>query len=598
MLKIRRQRHDSLDDRVVSSSKHVMNQTEKLRYEWEWSSINWRKVEMTVFKLQKRIYRASQKGNRLLVRKLQRLLNASFAAKVLSVRKVSQENKGKKTAGVDGKTALTSKERKELVQSMNSELKTKPIRRVWINKPGKTEKRPLGIPTIRERARQTLIKIALEPEWEAKFEPNSYGFRPGRSCHDAIQAIFQGVKFKHSYVLDADIKGCFDNINHQTLLDKLETNPQCKRLIKIWLKAGIMDGGFVYENESGTPQGSALSPLLANIALHGMENDTKKYLKQDLFLHGKSKSNMKYKNAGNYMNAMSIIRFADDFVVLHESKEIIIKAKEFLSEWLKKIGLELKPEKTRLSHTLQKTEELKPGFNFLGFNIRQFICNDRVKGYKLIIRPGREAFKKHSDKIKFEVRKHRGIDQENLIKILNPIIRGWCNYYQYVVSRLTFEKLNTLTFRKIWGWACFKHNRRSKKWIKRKYFINDRGNNWRFCIRSGGLKLVEHVDWKITRFIKVKGEKSPFDGDFIYWATRMGKYADGLRKAAVLLKKQKGRCWKCRLFFKTDDRYKIHHANGNTKDYRWNYLILIHEHCTIQEEVFMTGTKLLRSRMP
>jgi len=347
-----------------------MNQTEKLRYEWEWSQIDWRKVEKTVFKLQKRIYRASQEGNQLLVRKLQRLLNASVSARTLAVRKVSQDNNGKKTAGVDGKTALTSPQRQALVHSIDLKPETTPIRRAWIDKPGKAEKRPLGIPTIRERARQALIKSSLEPEWEAKFEPNSYGFRPGRSCHDTIQAIFQGIKFKHAYVLDADIKGCFDNINHQSLLDKVKTSPKIKKLIRVWLKAGIMDNGFIHENERGTPQGSGLSPLLANIALHGMENETKAYLKKDLFDFGKSKSNKKYKNAGDYMARISIIRYADDFIVLHEDKNIVLKAKGFISVWLKKIGLELKPEKTRLGHTLHQEENTKPGFNFLGFNIR------------------------------------------------------------------------------------------------------------------------------------------------------------------------------------------------------------------------------------
>lgn len=466
MFRICRQRHGNLEDRDASSSKHVMNQTEKYRYKWEWSSIDWKTVEKTVFKLQKRIYQASQKGNHVLVRKLQRLLNASYAARMLSVRKVSQENQGRKTAGVDGKTALTSQERQELAQSLNLECQTKPIRRVWIDKAGKKEKRPLGIPTIRERARQTLIKMALEPEWEGKFEPNSYGFRLGRSCHDAIQAIFQAIKFKHAYVLDADIKGCFDNINHQALLKKLSVSPAIRRLINIWLKAGIMENGMIQSSESGTPQGSALSPLLANIALHGMEKDTKEYLKRELLLRGKEKSNTKHKSVGNYMTTLSIIRYADDFVVIHESKEIILKAKEFISEWLKGIGLELKPEKTRLGHTLRVHEGIPPGFNFLGFNIRQFDCNDRQKGYKLIIRPTRESIKRHSDKLKEEIRKLRGKDQESVIRILNPNIRGWCNYYQYVVSRATFEKLNTLTFRKIWGWACLIHNRRSKQWIK------------------------------------------------------------------------------------------------------------------------------------
>jgi RNA-directed DNA polymerase len=471
-----------------------MSQTEKSRYKCEWPSIDWKTVEKAVFKLQKRIYQASQDGNRVLVRKLQRLLNASHSAKLLSVRKVSQENHGKKTAGVDGKTALTSKERQELAQSLTLECKTKPIRRVWIDKAGKKEKRPLGIPTIRERARQTLIHMTMEPEWEARFEPNSYGFRPGRSCHDAIQAIFQAIKFKHAYVLDADIKGCFDNINHEALLKKLAASPKLKRLVKVWLKAGIMEDGMIKSNASGTPQGSGLSPLLANIALHGMEKDTKEYLRKDLHTRGKEKCNSKRKSAGNYMTTLAIVRYADDFVVLHESKDIVLKSKEFISNWLKQIGLELKPEKTRLGHTLYKYEGHTPGFNFLGFNIRQFNCNDRQKGYKLIIRPTRESVKKHSNKLKEEIRKLRGKDQESLIRIINPIIRGWCNYYQYVVSRLTFEKLNTLTFRKVWGWACLSHNRRNKKWIKNKYFIRDKGNNWRFCIRSGTIKLVEHID--------------------------------------------------------------------------------------------------------
>lgn len=583
MTEICPQRHGDLDDGVASSSKHVMSQTEKLRYEWKWSQIDWKTVETTVFKLQKRIYRASQKGNNPLVRKLQRLLHSSYCAKLLSVRKVSQENKGKKTAGVDGKTALTSATRKELVQSLNLELNTKPVRRVWIDKPGKAEKRPLGIPTIRERARQTLIKMALEPQWEAQFEPNSYGFRPGRSCHDAIQAIFQAIKFKHAYVLDADIKGCFDNIDHQALLDKLSTRPKLRKLIRIWLKAGIMDNGSVEESESGTPQGSGLSPLLANIALHGMEYDTKQHVKKDLLQYSKNKSNAKHKREGNYMKSISIVRYADDFVVLHESKEIILKAKEFISDWLRKVGLALKPEKTRLGHTLYKTENVEPGFNFLGFNIRQFKCNDRVKGYKLIISPGREAIKKHSDRLKAEVRNHRGADQITLIKILNPIIRGWCNYYRYVVSCKTFSRLNDMKFWKVWGWACFKHNRRSKKWIREKYFIKDGGNNWGFGTKNGRSKLLGHAEWKITRFIKVKGEKSPYDGDFIYWASRMGKYMEGLKKAAVLLKRQNGRCEKCHLFFRPGDRYRAHHLNNDDKDFRWINLILVHKYCSLKE---------------
>ncbi|OMP76707.1 group II intron reverse transcriptase/maturase [[Flexibacter] sp. ATCC 35208] len=575
-----------------------MNQTKELRYEWEWSTIDWKPVERTVFKLQKRIYRASQKGNQILVRKLQRLLKSSLSAKQLAVKQVSQQNQGRGTAGVDGKTALTPALRQTLVHSIRMESKTKPIRRIWISKTGKSDKRPLGIPTIRERARQTLIKLILEPEWEAKFEPNSYGFRPGRSCHDAIQAIFQGIKFKQAYVLDADIKGCFDNINHQKLLSKLKTSPNQRRLIKCWLKAGIMEDGIILENESGIPQGSPLSPLLANIALDGMERDTKAYLNRQLYQYEKQKSNARGKRPSSHKSAISIIKYADDFLVIHESEKVIAKAKEFISEWLMERGLELKPEKTKLCHTLHKHEGISPGFKFLGFHIRQFSCNDRKKGYKLIIRPAKEAIKKHSDKLKCIVRNHRALDQKGLIWLLNPIIRGWCNYYQYVVSKHTFSYLRNITFRKIWGWACFRHNRRGKKRIKNKYFVRDGGNNWRFCTNDGLLKLAEHTDWNITRFIKVKGEKSPYDGDYIYWASRMGRYAGGFQKTSEILKLQKGKCWKCGLFFKTDSLLTFHYANGNAKDYRRNNLILIHDHCKIQGEVFMTRTNLQRSRMP
>ncbi len=567
-----------------------MNRTQTSRYEWKWTQIDWKAVEKSIFKLQKRIYRASQAGKKVLVRKLQRLLKSSYGAKVLAVRKVTQLNQGKHTAGVDGKKATTPTARQALAKGVHWRKKTTPIRRVWIDKPGKSEKRPLGIPTIMERVRQTIIALVLEPEWEALFEPNSYGFRPGRSCHDAIAAIFQSIKFKQAYVLDADIKGCFDNINHQALLNKLKNSHCIKRLIKVWLKAGIIDKGVVEDNDSGTPQGSSLSPLLANIALHGMESDTKQYLKEDLRRYNKHR----WGHYGEYLSTISIVRYADDFLVLHESEEIVLKAKAFLTQWLQEMGLELKAEKTRLLHTLNNYKENKPGFNFLGFTIRQFKCADRAKGYKLIIRPAKEKVKSHCLKIKHVVGKHRSVDQQTLIRMLNPLIRGWCNYYQYVVSRLTFEKIGQALFRQTWSWACYRHSYRHRKWIKRKYFAREEGNNWRFRLKEG-IKLLEHTDWKITRFVKVKGNKSPYDGDFLYWASRMGKYREGLQKVAVILKRQKGKCSQCGLYFRSEDEYELEHLDGNKKNFQWVNLSLVHERCS--KEVCMTSTTSLRSRM-
>lgn len=550
-----------------------MNQTKKFRYEWEWSSIHWKEVEKAIFKLQKRIYRASQRGEQVLVRKLQRLLLSSFQAKLLAVRRVTQDNRGKKTAGVDGKTALTSKQRQQLVKTLKLDTKVMPIRRVWIDKPGKKEKRPLGIPTISERAKQALVKMALEPEWEAKFEANSYGFRPGRSCHDAIQAIFNALKIKQAYVLDADIAGCFDNIDHQALLAKLHTSPKLKQIIKAWLKAGILDQGALQENKQGTPQGGVLSPLLANIALHGLEEDTKLTLKEDLRAYAKQK----WGKAGKWQSMLSVIRYADDFLLIHENKEILLKAKDFVTEWLKKMGLAFKQQKTRICHSYHAMEHTKAGFTFLGFDIRQFRSHISKKGYKVIIKPSKESQKRHLHQLKLQLRKLRGVTQEKVITILNPMIRGWSNYYQYVVAREIFEKMAHKTFGKLWQWAKHRHPRKGKHWIKDKYFLQHEGNHW--CFKTQRKMLSMHTDRKITRFVKVMEKKSPYDGDFIYWSTRRGRYPEGSQRASVLLKKQKGKCGKCGLYFKAEDRLETHHVNENPKDNRLKNLLLLHGHC-------------------
>jgi RNA-directed DNA polymerase len=253
----------------------------------DWSRIPWRKLEQTVFRLQKRIYRATERGNLMAVHRLQQLLMRSRAARCIAVRKVTQDHRGKKTAGVDGKKSLNPAERRELVDQIHPSTsqtpqKPPPVRRIWIPKPGKTEKRPLGIPTMKERARQALAKMALEPEWEAKFEANSYGFRPGRGCHDAIAELFICLSQANKWVLDADVKGCFDHISHKALLDKLNTFPAMRRAIKGWLKAGILEGLAFSPSTEGTPQGGVISPLLANVALHGIEDDLQKaYTKKE-----------------------------------------------------------------------------------------------------------------------------------------------------------------------------------------------------------------------------------------------------------------------------------------------------------------------------
>src|SRR4029450_6902166 len=271
----------------------------------EWSTIPWRKLERYIFRLQKRIYRAKQRGDTRAVRGLKRVLKRSKAATTLAVRQVTQDNRGKRTAGIDGVKSLGPKERLAMTTTLSLNGKAAPVRRVWIPQPGRTEQRPLGIPTMVDRARQALAKMVLEPEWEAVFEPNSYGFRPGRGCHDAIEQIHTVMR-KENYVLEADIKGCFDNINHEALLHKIN-DPALRPRLKGWLKAGIMDQGVFQETDRGTPQGGVISPLLANIALHGLEEDTRNALKSVL----KRADKPAHREWNRVRKQLQIVRYAD-----------------------------------------------------------------------------------------------------------------------------------------------------------------------------------------------------------------------------------------------------------------------------------------------
>jgi RNA-directed DNA polymerase len=540
-----------------------MNQA-LLRYEW--NALPWPRLEKSVFKLQKRIFQASQRGDVQLLRKLQKLLLHSTSAKLLATRRVTQDNQGKNTAGVDGIASLKPDERLELVSRLSLDGKSRPVRRVWIPKPGKPEKRPLGIPTMEDRAKQALVKLALEPEWEARFEPNSYGFRPGRSCHDAVEAIFGAVKNKNAYVLDADISGCFDNIDQTALLEKLNTTPRLRRVIKGWLKAGVLEGDVYHKTENGTPQGGVISPLLANVALHGLENDTKEALDADL------RTAMQFAAM-----QLSIIRYADDFVVLHKDLDVVMKAKAFIEEWLKGVGLELKPSKTRVGHTLEEVDG-KAGFQFLGFEIRQHRVTTNKLGYKTLIKPSKEAVKRHLQSIRQELRALRGAPQVAVIAKLNPIVKGWSRYYVPSVARKVFEYCSDQMHQKLWRWAMFRHPHKGEQWVKRKYFRTHGNDQWRF-MTHGGQFLMRHQDHAIKRHVKVIGTKSPYDGDWPYWSLRSGRVPGVSPRVTELMKLQKGRCAHCGLFFRTDDLLEVHHKDGNHSNNMRSNLALLHRHC-------------------
>ncbi len=558
-----------------------------------WDNINWQQVDRYVYKLQKRIYAASRRGEIKKVRKLQKTLMNSWSCKVLAVRRVTQDNRGKKTAGVDGIKSLSPVDRMKLVGLLKITGKSRPTRRVWIPKPGKDEKRPLGIPTMHDRALQGVVKAALEPEWEAQFEASSYGFRPGRSCHDAIKHIKIAIQSKAKYVLDADIAKCFDRINHTTLLQRLGQTGRVRQQIKAWLKSGVIDRGTFTATSDGTPQGGVISPLLANIALHGMEKMLMEYAKT---------IKLKYPNGKpaswqSKVKSLTFVRYADDFVVIHQDIKVIHRCKELISEWLKDIGLELKPSKTRITHTLipEESQDGTAGFDFLGYNIRQFPAgkyvsakngNRDVLGFNTFITPSRTSCKEHQEKIKGIIRKHKSSPQAKLIMELNPIIRGWCNYYNFSDAQKLNElsKQDYLIYKKLRAWGIYRCG--SLNSTHNNYFTNIGKRNWIFATREGDanpLQLLLHSDFgsSSTEYVKVKGDKSPYDGNLIYWSTRMGRNLEMPTSKAIRLKKQKGKCNWCGLHFREGDILEEDHiiatALGGKNVYE--NLQLLHGHC-------------------
>ena len=545
----------------------------------EWAVLPWRKLEQHLYRLQKRIFKASERGDLKTVHQLQKLLMKSRSARLLAVRRVTQDNQGKKTAGIDGVKSVQPTGRFAMVEAIHpkrmSQRKPQPLRRVWIPKPGKTEQRPLGIPVMFDRACQALAKQALEPQWEAKFEANSYGFRPGRGAHDAIGAIFNNIRLKSKYVLDADIKGCFDNIDHQALLGKLHTYPAMRRLVKGWLKAGVMEALELSPTKAGTPQGGVVSPLLANIALYGME---------EALLEAYTGEN---KAPSAQRGAPQLIRFADDFVVLHAQEAEVIKAQQIIATWLKGIGLELKPSKTRLSHTLKEYQG-NVGFHFLGFTIRQFPVGKthtgkgKPSGFKTIITPSKEGVQRHLQELRKILQKSQSLPQEELIDQLNPVIHGWALYYRTVVSAKQFATCDHHLVSMLWQKMTRKHPKKGAGWVKGKYWRTIEGNTWTYATPEGPEQHV--LRWHaipIQRHIKVKGKASPFDGNLLYWAKRLKDHPLTKMTLGKLLQKQQGKCRWCELYFREEDQIEIDHITPRSEGggEELSNKCALHRHC-------------------
>ncbi len=477
------------------------------------NSLPWTLLEQQVVRMQKQISQACQRGDRQAVHTLQQQLMESEAARLLAVRRVTEENQGKHTAGVDGVKSLTPKERLAMASTIHPKnwkhQPPGPVRRVWIPKPGTTERRPLAILPMIDRCKQVLVKLALEPEWEVKFEPHSYGFRPGRGTHDAIAAILVAIERHPTFVFDADIEAAFEHINQAVILDKLQTYPALRQAINAWLKAGVIDGDTYFSSETGIPQGGALSPLLMNVALHGMEA---------VVTEG---------SANNHAREQPLlVRYADDFLILHANLKELQQAVRRVKHWLATLGLQFHVHKTRITHTLTPYQG-QVGFDFLGFGIhqesiekmpvgqseqehalggktiitpltRRLASQEHSLRIKTIIAPSQEASKRHLAAIDQKLQQLQTAPQARVIEELNPLIVGWAAYYNGVVPAATMSRYDDLVEQRLINWASKRHPGKARDWLLTRYW-HRAGEHRRVFATHDGAQLRPYRQTSILR---------------------------------------------------------------------------------------------------
>ena len=502
--------------------------------EFQWKSIDWKEAETYVNRLQVRIAKATQEKKWNTVKRLQYLLTHSYYAKAMAVRKVTT-NKGENTSGVDKELwSTTASKMRGVLTLTDKNYKAKPLRRVFIEKKGKKAKRPLGIPCMYDRAMQALYALALDPVAETTADTKSFGFRKGRSCHDACEYIFTALSRKNcaEWVLEGDIKGCFDHISHEWLIDNI---PMDKSVLKQFLKAGFIFENELFPTNDGTPQGGVISPILANMALDGIQK-----ILSDRFHTNRLG---KVDNRFQITNKVYLVRYADDFIVTAATKEIAEEAKELIRKFLKTRGLELSEEKTTITH-------VGDGFDMLGWTFRKF------KG-KLIVKPSKKSIKSFVASLSETILKRgKAWKQEPLIEKLNEQIRGWTNYHQSVCASEAFAHIDYVLFELLWRWAKRRHPHKNRWWVSTNYWHKKGNRSWVFSTENKELLRVDHIP--IVRHTKVRMDANPYF-DTQYFLDR--KFQQGMKRLSgrfkLIWKNQNGCCYHCGMPMEISDEREI-----------------------------------------
>lgn len=527
-----------------------------------WEAIDWQKALAYVKKLQVRIVKAQKEGHYSKVKSLQWLLTHSFYAKALAVKRVTS-NQGKRTSGVDHELWLTPQAKWSAISKLNRRgYRPQPLRRHYIpKKNGKM--RPLGIPTMTDRAMQTLYKFSLEPIAETYADPNSYGFRIGRSTHDAIEQCFTDLNKGKSpeWILEGDIKGCFDHISHEWLLENI---PMDTQILEKWLKCGYVETRKLFPTDEGAPQGGTISPTLMNMTLDGLERLLQERLPTRQKVNGRT-----------HFNKLNFVRYADDFIITGESPEFLRdKVLPVVKEFLTERGLQLSEEKTVITH-------IEDGFDFLGKNIRKY-------NGKLLIKPSKTSVKSFLEKVRSIIKGNKSIKQETLIRKLNPFIRGWVNNQRYVVSSKVFSRVDYEIYKCLWQWAKRRHKKKSHKWIAQKYWHHIGSRQWTFSVPYENqstegeplyCKLEYATDTKIIRFKKIVAEANPFDEYWTdYFEEREGEKllnsTKGREKLLTIWRRQHRRCPVCGELITSETGFKVHTPAGKNSQ-----KIMVHKEC-------------------